>query len=309
MMVRYELMGYKSFEEYINDFMKTLMPSNKTYDFFVDWKRVKERVKRYIKEISILNSLTKVKNNERIKLLKEIFMNYPETIPVIPLMLAIDNNSVTILEITDKISFIKHVFERRVLSEDELDNLIEFCQKTGLLNIFDEIQDLYAYILGVEVGKDSNARKNRSGEIFQGLVELLIKNIITSIGLENKIRLKTEQDVRRYGLNIRRRNKKVDFVLIDRGRLRAIIECNFYNVPGSKPIEVASAYVDFNNMLRKKNVIFIWITDGPAWLKMKNDIVQAAMEIDYVLNLKLAEKHLPKIFLQNFEIQSPGLGS
>ena len=41
--------------------------------------------------------------------------------------------------------------------------------------LFGEINDLYAYLLGVEVGLDSNARKNRSGEIVQNLVELLLK--------------------------------------------------------------------------------------------------------------------------------------
>lgn len=294
-MVKYELFGFRSLNEYIEAFMDTLLQTNKTYDYFVDWTKVKNNARRYIKEINLLNALTKVKINERKQLLREIFSKYPEAIPVIPLILAVREKSISVLEITDKLDFVKYNFGIRRLNEQEIISLITFCEKTGILSLFDEINDLYAYIIGVEVGLDSNTRKNRSGAIFQSLVEMMLKEIIKRSNLGKKVQILTEQDIRKYGVNIRRRDKTIDFILTVDFKPKIIVECNFYNVSGSKPIEVAAAYIDLNRLLKEKNITFIWITDGPAWRKMRNTIIQAANEIDFLLNLKLTEKYLPKI--------------
>jgi len=64
---------------------------------------------------------------------------------------------------------------------EEIKDIVEFCKKSGILNLFGEINDLYAYILGMEVGLDSNARKNRSGKIFEQLVGLLLKKKIRDL--------------------------------------------------------------------------------------------------------------------------------
>ena len=71
--VRYDILGFKSESEYINHFFNTLLKTNWTYEYFVDWKKVKENIKKYVKEISLLNSLTKIEPEERKNELKEIF--------------------------------------------------------------------------------------------------------------------------------------------------------------------------------------------------------------------------------------------
>ena len=62
------------------------------------------------------------------------------------------------------------------MKNGEISDIVEFCKKSGILDLFGEINDLYAYLLGMEVGLDSNARKNRSGKIFEQLVEIIMKN-------------------------------------------------------------------------------------------------------------------------------------
>ena len=48
--------------------------------------------------------------------------------------------------------------------------------KSGLSNLFlkDGIKNLVDYVVGVEVGLDSNGRKNRCGTMMEGIVEAFI---------------------------------------------------------------------------------------------------------------------------------------
>lgn len=48
-----------------------------------------------------------------------------------------------------------------------------FMRKTGLFSLISEhlINNLVDYVTGVEVGLDSNGRKNRGGHLMENLVE------------------------------------------------------------------------------------------------------------------------------------------
>lgn len=282
-----KIAGVSSIEEYINLFFKTLMKTNQTYDYFVDWKKIKEKVRKYVKEISLLNSLTKIEPEERKRELKEIFKRYPETIPVIPSIIALREQNISILEIGERAFYKTFDFSKRKLSDDEAEDIVNFCEKVGILQLFGEINDLYAYLLGVEVGLDSNARKNRSGKIFQDLVGLLLKRKLK----DTNLRIKSEDPN-----IIIRRKKKADFVIYYENNPRIIIECNFYNTTGSKPIETANAYVELQREIReRKGITFVWITDGPAWEKMKSTIIQSFRKIDFPMNYNIAIEKIDKV--------------
>ena len=66
-MARFKDLGFKSFEDYVRNFFDTLLPSNKTYEYFVDWKKVKAEVNKYLDELSLLNSLTKIDAEKRVE--------------------------------------------------------------------------------------------------------------------------------------------------------------------------------------------------------------------------------------------------
>lgn len=61
------------------------------------------------------------------------------------------------------------------------EEIVYFSKKTGLIDLFSKIDDLYTYLVGVEVGLDSNARKNRRGHIFENIVGQCIKNNIKNL--------------------------------------------------------------------------------------------------------------------------------
>ena len=292
-MVKYEVLGFKSENEYISHFLGKLLPTNRTYDFFVDWEKVREHVKKYVKEISLLNSLAKVSSAERKALLKDIFIKYPETIPVIPLIIAVREKEITIVEIGEEILHRTFNFTRRRLTEKDAEILVNFCDKTGILQLFSEINDLYAYLLGVEVGLDTNARKNRSGKMFQKIVGIMLKKKLSKLN----VIIKEENIPLRIG-----RGKKADFVVYYRGSPKVIVECSFYHTSGSKPIETANSYINLQQELRKRNLTLIWITDGPAWKDMKKQITRAIRKLDFPLNYTIANEKIKDII--NYIISS-----
>ncbi|EFC93954.1 hypothetical protein METSMIF1_02342 [Methanobrevibacter smithii DSM 2374] len=74
-----------------------------------------------------------------------------------------------------------------------------------------------------------------------------------------------------------------------------LFECNFYSDSGSKPIEVANAYIDLNKQIKEQNMIFIWVTDGFGWKKMYNALHKASANIDFVLNYNMLKNTLDNL--------------
>ena len=281
-MVNYKRIGYSSLDEFSNDFLNTLLESNHTYEFYVNWEKVYANLENHLVEIGILNSLNKVPANEVESKFREIIIKYSEVVPLLPLILAIRNKKVPIFNVKSKSSKIIN-FSRKGFNVDEI---VEFSIKTGLLDLFNNIDDLYSYLVGTEVGLDTNARKNRSGHIFEDAVGTLLQEKITNLDGFHIVKEDTDVDIDR--------NKRFDYVIYKNNVPRIVFECNFYNSTGSKPIEVAHAYASLQEDIDKTNLIFIWVTDGQGWKKMFSSLMNAGENIDYIFNYCMLDKQLDK---------------
>ena len=64
-------------------------------------------------------------------------------------------------------------FDKMIYS---IEDYIKFMRESGLFNLLQNhiINNLYDYVLGIEVGLDSNGRKNRGGHLMENLVEKYI---------------------------------------------------------------------------------------------------------------------------------------
>lgn len=282
-MVKFKELGFESFEEYFDSFLNSLLLSNKTYEYFVDWNKVKTAIKTYIIEISLLNSLTKVPSPEKEKHLFNLLLKYPKTIEVIPLLIAerIQNGRINIFDL-DKEEIIEYNFKPSNINENIISQVINFCKKTGILSLFEEINDVYDYLMGVEVGIDTNARKNRSGEIFENMCQQKINKL-----LEKEKEYKVINNDPQFSLYP---GKTHDMVIYKNNEPFLIIECNFYNVAGSKPISISESYIEMHKKAKERKLEFLWITDGPAWNEMKEPLKRSMQELDWVLNFKMLEK-------------------
>ena len=284
-MVKYASLGYESLDEYDQDFFGTLLETNHTYEFFVNWEKVFNNLEDYIIEISILNSLNKVEYENVESHFREILRKYPQVVKVLPTILAIRDKRVDVLDIEEnKFKVVDFSTE-----QFDVDEIVYFCKKSGLLDLFSKIDDLYSYLVGTEVGLDTNGRKNRSGHVFEDIVgDLLAKKIENhleySLGKEETIKFQ--------------RTKRWDYVIYYKNVPKYLFECNFYNGTGSKPIEVANAYVDLQNQINDSHLTFIWVTDGKGWRKMDKALKSVSPGIDYIVNYNILSKSIDKILFK-----------
>lgn len=276
----YELLGFNNQKDYLQYFMDTLLKNNYTYDYFINWKKVYSNLKEYEIEISILNTLSHIEENDRCEKLLELLIYYPRISEILPMIIGIRQESIDIFDRYQK-TFKKFVFKNNTT------DLIEFCEKTGIFKLFNHITDLHSYLIGLESGIDTNARKNRSGQIFKKLIEDIINS-----NLKNYPKYTISN--KKYISNLK---ANFDFIIIDKDNTPKIaIKCNFYNSPGSKAKSVSNSYLESQKILKNNDIKFIWVTDGYNWKKMESLIIDSSRDMDYVLNYTLLNENLDKIF-------------
>lgn len=165
-----EILGISTLEGILEAFISSLSDPQRTFNYFVDWEKVHRNVERYKVEIGILGSL--VGSNNLKKEMKDILLKYPEVLPVFPLIIAVRDLKVKVSEFDVLKAF---SFKKRKLTPIEIDSVMEFCNKTGIMNVFSEIKNLKDYLLGIEIGMDTNARKNRSGSTMELMLDEPLK--------------------------------------------------------------------------------------------------------------------------------------
>ena len=132
---------------------------------------------------------------------------------------------------------------------------------------YQEIRDLEDYVFGVETGLDTNARKNRSGEI----TESLVKRLFTNAGIDFRQQV-SSNEFPAVAAALGADQKIFDFVITTDTKTY-LIEVNFYSGGGSKLNEVARSYTDIAPKINGiKGFEFVWITDGIGWNSARNKL-------------------------------------
>jgi type II restriction enzyme len=283
-------LGVNTAEGVMKKFLDTLLDSNATFSYFCDWDKIKKNVEKYSYEINILNYLAGAADVEA--KFREILKKNPEVTAALPLIIAVRELDIAVIKDPRKPleSLTKYNFDRKTLSDIEADKIASFCGNSGILSLFSDfkIKDLRDYLLGVETGLDTNARKNRSG----AAMELLIFPILKDIKNIDVYSQKTfENAARKNGVPacISMKDRKFDYVVKTRTKCYNV-EVNYYSGSGSKPQEIVDSYINRNNELRKAGWGFVWITDGAGcWKNQINQLTKAFKEIDYVLNVSFAK--------------------
>ena len=147
------------------------------------------------------------------------------------------------------------------------------------------------YVLGVEVGMDTNARKNRIGKTMELLVEKILKEHVEEKGYEYGIQMTTAKIFKKWGISVPsdKSERRFDFVVNVKGKL-FIFEVNFYSVGGSKLKATASEYIGLNKILSDSGFNFIWITDGAGWKSDHLHLEEAFNKNDYIFNIGMLNK-------------------
>jgi type II restriction enzyme len=268
-------------------------------DYYVDWKKVFINVERYRHELFLLSSLCSAPDKEQAA--RELLRKYPQVIPVLPALIAnADRNAPRcVIHLAEDLSrgLIKsYDFSAPTapLTETQVDTYVEFLLKSGVLFLLEQIKSVFDYVTGVEVGLDSNARKNRSGRCA---IEALRPAVEQALSRLPQIDSKPEATYAFLGsqgctLPGKFARKKWDWAFWTRTAPRrfAVVEVNHYGSTGSKPEAIAAEYVARQQLLNEVGIGFIWVTDGGGWLKMSGALREAFDGVDYLINIRLAKE-------------------
>jgi len=269
--------------EQFETFISQLSETNATLDYFTDFGKIKTNLSK----ISIkLNQLNYLIGKEDLKLaIEELFEENAKVFEVLDILIAVrKNKNAKTFNREGKIVQLDTYFETS-------DKIYEFIEDTGLGEVFrnKNITNLVDYVFGVEVGLDTNARKNRGGENMSKAVSLIFDK--AKIFYKKEVYSTEYHEITSLGADL----KRFDFVIKTKVKTY-LIETNFYNGGGSKLNEVARAYSDVALKINQyAKFEFVWITDGQGWLSAKNKLEEAFSIIPSVYNLKTINEFVDKI--------------
>ena len=151
-----------------NEWFLKFKASISDYSYYVDFEKIYKNIDNIKVELHILNSLIGSTNIE--KEFRNIVDKYPATLKCIPLLLAIRAKSIFVKDEVNEYLFQFHKMNYSI------EDYTCFMRKTGLFDLLQNrlVNNLYDYVLGIEVGLDSNGRKNRGGHLMENLVESYI---------------------------------------------------------------------------------------------------------------------------------------
>lgn len=268
-----------------NKWLSKFKTSISNYGYYVDFNKIYKSAEKYKVELNILNSLIGSSNIE--KEFEEIILKYPETLEVIPLLLAVRSNEIYIKDSNDEYLF---KFDKMVYSINEY---TKFMKETGLFELLQKhiINNLYDYLLGVEVGLDSNGRKSRGGDLMEDLVEgyIVKAGYIKDETFFKEMYTSEIEDKWNIDLSILKGDikatKRWDFV-IKTDKQIYVIETNFYATQGSKLNETARSYELISNKVKNiDGLTFIWITDGAGWNHAKLPLNETFNVLETLYNI------------------------
>lgn len=281
----------------------TLAESITSWEYFVNWAKVLRNFRNIEVNLNILNFLIGKDNPE--EELHYLIQEYPKLASTIPILLACRESNFKILTsylqgdlIYENFNFSKI----NQLHEDEIHKIIELVQKTGILELFKNkiIKSVPDYVLGIEVGLDSNGRKNRSGTTMETMVEVHLKKICQDHNLLIMIQATSLKLAQQWGVQIKmdKSTRRFDFAIKNENTLY-LIETNFYGGGGSKLKATAGEYKGLFYFISLQGHKFIWITDGLGWKTALRSLEETFNYIDYTFNLNMvAAGLLTEVILQ-----------
>lgn len=254
-------------------FLSQLKETNATLGFFTDFSKVSSSIAKIAVKLNQLNYLL---GKDDLRAAVELIYNEnPKAFEVLDILVAVRKK--------DKKLVLNEKLQPVLLESffNDVDSICTYIEGTGLGEVFrsKKITNLVDYVFGVEVGLDTNARKNRSGKLMAEAVAKVFAE--AGIVYDEEVNSTTFNDLKGLGKDL----KRFDFVIRKKEKI-FLIETNFYNDGGSKPNEVARSYSDIAPKINaNKKYEFVWITDGQGWLSAKNKLEEAYGIIPRVYNL------------------------
>jgi len=275
-----------------NEWLETFRSSIATYNYYVDFEKVYVNVESIKIELNILNSLIGSKNieNDFISLLKK----YPEILKVIPVLIAKRESEIYCQDANGGKVFNFNFGKYMPNSHKFFSEYVYFMRETGLFELIANhvINNLVDYVTGVEVGLDSNGRKNRGGHLMEDLVEAYFKKAGLVRDKDYFKEMYISEIEAKWGIDLSnisnqgKTEKRFDFVVRKDSMIYGV-ETNFYTSGGSKLNETARSYKNIALETREiDGFSFVWFTDGEGWKSARHNLEETfdIMDDIYCIN-------------------------
>lgn len=264
------------------EWLKTFRNSICDYGYYVDFNKVYGNVETIKIELNILNSLIGSKNIEAD--FEKLLTDYPQILKCIPVLLAVRGREIYTIDGDGEYLF---NFKKMNYSVEEYKM---FMRKTGLFSLISDhvINNLVDYVTGVEVGLDSNGRKNRGGHLMENLVEDYLQKAGLVKGTDYFKEMYISDIEKKWSIDLSnisnqgKAEKRFDFV-VKKGATIYGIETNFYSSGGSKLNETARSYKTI--ALEAKGIqgfAFVWFTDGQGWQSARHNLEETFDVMDNI---------------------------
>ena len=276
----------RDFNEWLSGFRDSIA----TWKYYTDFEKVYLNTNKIKDELNILNGLIGADNIK--SEFKRIINKYPDTLKVIPILIAKREYEI---KITDAEKNYLFNFKNPNYT---IDDYIKFMDKTGLFDLLQNhiIHSLVDYVMGVETGMDTNGRKNRTGDAMEDLVE----SFILKAGFVRDVNYFKEMYIHeiteKWGTDLSavsnkgKTEKRFDFVIKTDNMIYGI-ETNFYGSGGSKLNETARSY---KNLALETNAIdgftFVWFTDGAGWTSARHNLEETFDILPHIYNINDLEQ-------------------
>ena len=268
------------------EWLLTFTDSIANYKYYIDFETIYKNAEIYKIELNMLNTLIGSKNIE--KEFEDLVKKYPEVLKCIPILLAVRQYEIIVLDEAGN----KFEYNFKKMNYD-VEQYKVFMRETGLFGLLEKhlVNNLYDYVLGVESGLNSNARKNRGGHLMEDLVEKFIQKAgfkknetyfkeMYLQDIENKWKLDMA-----FISNKNQATKRFDYVIKTDNCIYGI-ETNFYAVGGSKLNETARSYKMIAEEAEKVvGFEFVWFTDGMGWISARNNLRETFDRMENVYNI------------------------
>ncbi len=260
----------RKFDEWLSSFRTSISD----YKYYVNFDKVYQNIDEMKVELNILNSLIGSKNFDDD--FRSICTKYPNVLKCIPLLIAVRQYEIEVQDTKGKIVFDFNKYKNNQITTLEIDEYLVFMKETGLEDLIQNhiINNLVDYAFGVEVGLDSNGRKNRGGHLMEDLLEKYIKKL----NVEYYKEMYTSDIEKKWDIDLSLLTnagdvaKRFDFVVKTDEQIY-VFETNFYKSGGSKLNETARSYKAITEEIKNINgITFIWVTDGQGWNTAKHNL-------------------------------------
>jgi len=283
----------RNFTDWFNQFTDSIA----SWKFYTDFERVYSNVWDKRDSLNILNGLIGAKDIE--SEFKRIATKYPEVLSVIPILIAKRTSEIIINSADEKYSF------NFKAPNYTIDEYAKFMKETGLFDLLQNrlVGSLVDYVLGVEVGMDTNGRKCRTGDAMKDLVEEYLKKqgLVKGETYFEEMYLSAIErkwDIDLSGIsNTGKTEMRFNFV-VKKDKTIYAIETNFYSGQGSKLNETARTYKTLALETKGiKNMVFVWLTDGKGWKSARHGLEEVFDIMEHIYCIKeLEEGILAKVF-------------